>query len=55
MPAKVSVWLNNVKGLFPQPGTTGEQNEANSVTMGKQRPFHLSIARSVVGAAAHFL
>jgi hypothetical protein len=43
MPANESVWLNNVKGLFPEPGAAGEQNEAESVTTGKQRSLHLSI------------
>jgi hypothetical protein len=43
MPAKESVWLNNVKGLFPEPGITGEQNEAETVTVGKQRSRDLSI------------
>ncbi len=38
MPAKESVWLNNVKGLFPEPGTTGKQNEATTVRTGNDLP-----------------
>jgi hypothetical protein len=43
MPTKECVWLNNVKGLFPKPGTTGEQNKAETVTMGKSRSLDLSV------------
>ena len=43
MPAQECVWLNNVKGLFPEPGKTSEQNEAETVMLGEQRSFHLSI------------
>jgi hypothetical protein len=43
MPTKECVWLNNVKGLFPKPGTTGEQNKAETITMGKQRSLDLSV------------
>jgi hypothetical protein len=39
---KECVLLNNVKSLFPEPGTTGEKNKAETVTMGKQRPLDLS-------------
>jgi hypothetical protein len=35
--------MNNVNGLFPELGITGEQNEAETVTVGKQRSFHLSM------------
>ena len=43
MPAKKCIGLNNVNGLFPELGTPGEQNDAETVTMGEQRPFHLSM------------
>ena len=43
MPAHRCVWLNNVKGLFPEPGKTREQNEAETVMVGERRSFHLSM------------
>jgi hypothetical protein len=43
MPTKECVWLNDVKGLFLEPGTTGEQNKAETVTMGKYRSLDLSV------------
>ena len=44
MPAKQRVWLNNVKGLFPETGKASEQNEAETVVLGEQRPFHLTMS-----------
>jgi hypothetical protein len=32
-----------MKGLFPEAGSTGDQNEAETVTVDKQRSFHLSM------------
>jgi hypothetical protein len=43
VPAKECFGLNNVNGLFPEPCTTGKQNEAKTVTKGKQRSLDLSI------------
>jgi hypothetical protein len=43
MPAEQCVWLNNVKGLFPEPGKTSEQNEAETVMLGENRSFHLAM------------
>ena len=43
MLAEQSVWLNNVKCLFPEPGKTSEQNEAETVVLGEYRSFHLSM------------
>ena len=43
MPAEQCVWLNNVKGLFPEPGKTSEQHEAETVVLGEQRAFHLTM------------
>ena len=37
------VWLNNVKGLFPEMRRTREQNEEETVILGEQGSFHLSI------------
>jgi hypothetical protein len=33
--------LNNVKSLFLEPGAASEQNQADPITIGKQRSFHL--------------
>ena len=35
MPAEQCVWLNNVKGLFPEPGKPREQNKAETVSSGQ--------------------
>jgi hypothetical protein len=43
IPAQECVWLNNVKGLFPETRTTREQNEEETVATGQQGSFHLSI------------
>jgi hypothetical protein len=43
MPVEQYIWLKDMKGLFPEPGKTGEQNEAETVTIGQQRSFHPSI------------
>jgi hypothetical protein len=43
MPAQECVWLNKVKGLFPEPGKTREQNKAETVTTCQLWSFHLSI------------
>ena len=43
MPAQECVWLNNMKSLFPEPGTAGEQNQTETVTVGMQRALDLSI------------
>ena len=42
MPAQECVGLNNVKGLFPELCKTSEQNEAETVTAGQERSFHLT-------------
>ena len=43
MPAEQCVWLNNVKGLFPETGKASEQNEAETVVLGEYRLFHLTM------------
>ena len=43
MPAQECGWLNNVKGLFSEPGKTSEQNEAETVMLGENRSFHLAM------------
>jgi hypothetical protein len=43
MPAQECVGLNNEKGLFPEPGTASEQNEAKTVELGYLRSLHLTI------------
>lgn len=43
MPAKECIGLNDVKGLLPKPGTVGEQNELETVTIGYLRPLYLTI------------
>ena len=43
MPAQECIWLNNVKGLFPETRKTREQNEEETVATGQQGSFHLSI------------
>ena len=35
MPAEQWVWLNNMKGLFPEPGKMHKQNEAETVMLGE--------------------
>ena len=42
MPAEQCVWLNNVKGLFPEPGKASEQNEAETVVLVEHRSCHLT-------------
>jgi hypothetical protein len=37
------VWFNNVKSLFPEPGTAGEKNEDVTVMVGKPRSFLLTV------------
>ena len=43
MPTQQRVWLNNMNGLFPEPGKTREHNEVETVMLGEQRSFHLSM------------
>jgi hypothetical protein len=43
MPVEQCVWLNNVKGLFPEPGKTSEQHEEKTVMLGENRSFHLAM------------
>lgn len=43
MPTKECVWLNDVKGLFPEPEPMGEEYEADTVMIGKLRLLYLSI------------
>ena len=43
MPAEQCVWLNNVKGLFPEPGKTSEQNKAETVMLVEHRSCHLTM------------
>ena len=43
MPAEQSVWLNNVKGLFPKSGKPREQNKPETVSSSQLGSFHLAI------------
>jgi hypothetical protein len=43
MPANQCVWLNNVKGLFPEPGKASELNEPKTIVLGENRSFHLAM------------
>ena len=43
MPMYEGVRLNNMKGLFPEPGKTSEQHEAETVILGEHRLFHLTM------------
>ena len=43
MPAEQCVWLNNVKGLLPEPGKASQQHEAKTVMLGEQRSFQLTM------------
>jgi hypothetical protein len=43
MTAQECVWLNNMKGLFLETRKTREQNEEETVRLGEQGSFHLSI------------
>ena len=43
MPAEQSVWLNNVKGLFPKFGKPRKQNKLETVSSSQLGSFHLSI------------
>ena len=39
----MSIWLNNVKSLYPEPDTAREKDELNTVKMGKLGSFHQPI------------
>ncbi len=43
MPAQECIRLNNVKSLFPKPGTVGEQKKPETIEMGNLRSLYLPV------------